>query len=452
MLKRIIAILAVSAVWTGSNLEAKVSAEEAKQLDSTLTPLGAIRAGNADGMIPEWTGGITGPQEGYQKGDHHPDPYAGDSSLFTITSANLADYRDKLSPGQAAMFERYPDTWKMQVYPTHRSASFPDFVYKAARGNAETATLTEDGNGVQNAGVTSPFPIPESGLEVIWNHLLRYRGEKLQHTIVQAAPHASGSYLLVKINETILIPYNVEGGTVESVNNRFAYFQQEVTAPPFLAGEILLVHETLDQNKEPRKAWVYNPGQRRVRLAPNVAFDNPGTASDGQRTTDQFDMFNGSPERYDWNLVGRQEVYVPYNAYKVHSKDVTYDEILATGHMNSDLLRYELHRVWVVEATVKSGTSHIYAKRVFYIDEDSWQILVADQYGAKGDIWRVSEAHPINYYDVPMLWDTVIAHYDLVNGRYLVFGMNNQEAIEDFDVNLTKSHFTSGRLKQKGRR
>ena len=64
-------------------------------------------------------------------------------------------------------------------------------------------------------------------------------------------------------------------------------------APARLAGEVLLVQETLDQSIENRRAWVYNPGQRRVRRAPNVAFDNPGTNSDNLRTSDQFDMYNG---------------------------------------------------------------------------------------------------------------------------------------------------------------
>jgi hypothetical protein len=175
------------------------------------------------------------------------------------------------------------------------------------------------------------------------------------------------------------------------------------SAPARLAGTILIAHETLDQVKEPRRAWVYNAGQRRVRRAPNVAYDNPGTAADGMRTSDQFDMYNGAPDRYDWKLVGKQELIVPYNSYKLHSDQVKYKEILTPLHINQDLTRYELHRVWVVEATVKSGTSHVYPRRTFYVDEDSWQILAVDQYDARGQLWRVSEAHCINYYDAHLL-------------------------------------------------
>ncbi|MBT3784558.1 DUF1329 domain-containing protein, partial [bacterium] len=215
---------------------------------------------------------------------------------------------------------------------------------------------------------------------------------------------------------------------------------------------ILLVHETLDQNKEPRLAWTYNPGQRRVRRAPNIAFDYPGTAADNQRTTDQSDIMNGSPERYNWELKGRKEMYVPYNAYKLHSKDTKPADVIKAGHLDSNYLRYELHRVWEVEGTIKKGTSHIYAKKTYYLDEDTWGILVADQYDGRGNIWRVSEAHNINYYEVPVTWDTLQVHYDVINGRYLAYGFNNGGPVDEFGIDAKKKDFTPQTLRRKGMR
>ena len=432
--------------------EAKVAPEEAAKLGQELTPLGAIRAGNEDGTIPPWEGGITKPPPGYEPGKQHLDPYADDEILFTITAENVDRYADKLSPGQIAMFRRYPDTWKMHVYPTRRSAAFPQRVYDAVMANATTAETVAGGNGVVNATVASPFPIPRSGVEVIWNHVLRYRSTGIHRIFVQAAPTASGAYTPVKIDQRVLGPYARAGETIESIDNKAIYFLEVVTAPPRLAGELLLVHETVNQVAEPRQAWTYNPGQRRVRRAPNVAYDNPGTASDGQRTSDQLDMFNGAPDRYEWTLVGRREMYVPYNTYEVHSGDVTYDEILQPGHVNPDLLRYELHRVWVADAKLREGTSHIYARRTFYVDEDSWQALVVDQYDGRGEMWRVSEAYCINYYDVPLFWATVEAHYDLQNGRYLALGLNNQEMADEFDVTMSLDEFTPDAIRRLGRR
>jgi len=433
-------------------IQAAVSAEEAAKLNNELTPMGAVRAGNEAGTIPAWTGGITELPEGYQAGIRHVDPFASDQILFTITAANMAQYKDHLAPGQIAMFERYPDTWKMHVYPTRRSASYPQRIYDKAIENASRAQLSEGDNGVLNATEAIPFPIPKKGVETIWNHLLRYRGETFHRIYGQTAPTAGGSYTMVTIDEKVLFPYAVPGATIETINNRSLYFLQIVTAPPRLAGEILLVHDTLDQIKEPRKAWKYNPGQRRVRRAPNIAYDNPGTASDGQRTSDQLDMFNGAPDRYDWQLEGKKEIYVPYNSYKLYSDKLKYKDILQAGHINPEFLRYELHRVWVTKATVKEGTSHVYAGRTFYFDEDSWQAVLVDQYDKRDQIWRVSEAHTANIYEIPLVGPVVEVHYDLQNGRYIALGMSNEGPIYEFGLELSEQDFTPAAIRRKGRR
>jgi hypothetical protein len=444
--------LAALLLFTAGTGHANVSADEAAKLGNELTPLGAIRGANADGTIPAWEGGITAPPPGYRIDKQPLDPYGDDQVLFTITADNLEQYKDNLSVGQIAMFRRYPKTWRMRIFPTRRSAAYPQRIYDASIANATTGRIVENGNGVADASIGVPFPIPKSGVEVIWNHILRYRSTSGHYTFVQAVPTAGGSYVLVKIEQRALFAYSVPGATIASIGNKAIYFLEEVIAPPRLAGSLLLVHETVNQVQEPRQAWTYNPGQRRVRRAPNVAYDNPGTASDGQRTSDQLDMFNGAPDRYEWTLLGRREMYVPYNDYKLAGAEVTYDQILQPGHLNPDLLRYELHRVWVTEARLREGTSHIYARRTFYVDEDSWQALIVDQYDGRGELWRVSEAYVINYYQVPMLWQAVETHYDLQNGRYLAMGLNNQEKPEVFDAPMAADEFTPDALRRLGRR
>ncbi|HEX6111279.1 MAG TPA: DUF1329 domain-containing protein [Geminicoccaceae bacterium] len=432
--------------------EGKVPVEEAARLGRELTPLGAIRAGNDEGTIPAWQGGILRPPADYRPGSHHADPFVDDAPLFTITAADLEQYAARLSPGQIAMFERYPETWRMPVYPTRRSASLPQRIYDRTIANATNAELTPDGNGVLNAAEGIPFPIPQNGLEAIWNHLLRYRGVSVHRQTAQVTPTARGDYTEVRIDEKAVYLYAQEGATVASIDNRLAYLLQSVTAPPRLAGTILLVHETLNQKAELRQAWTYNPGQRRVRRAPNIAHDNPGTASDGQRTSDQLDMFNGAPDRYDWQLVGRRELYIPYNNYRLHSDALRHDQIIQPGHVNPDYTRYELHRVWEVDAKLKNGTSHVYAQRRLYLDEDSWQIVVADHYDRRGQLWRVAEAYTINYYENPLLWETLFCVYDLQNGRYLAFGLNNELEVDQFDIELEAADFTPDALRRLGRR
>ncbi len=423
-----------------------------EKLGNELTPLGGVKAGNADGTIPAWQGGLTKPPVEYNKGGYYIDPFSDDSILFTITNSNVSEYADKLSEGHKVLLKTYPDTYKLNVYQSRRTAAAPQHIYDATKRIAATAELTTDGNGVTGAIEGIPFPIPENGLEVIWNHILRWRANSVERHIVQAAPTRSGKYTLVEFVDQFNMLYNKEGMTEDKMDNILLHFKQQVVAPARLAGGILLVHETMNQNKEKRKAWLYNPGQRRVRRAPNVAFDNPGTATDGMRTNDQFDMYNGSPERYNWKLIGKKEIYVPYNNYKITSPELKYKEILKPLHINQDYPRYELHRVWVVEAALKDDARHIYKKRKFYIDEDSWQILVVEQYDNRDQLWRVSEGLAMNFYDVPNLWTAAEVHTDLQSGRYLVIGLFNESQPYQFGVDITEADFSPAALRREGKR
>ncbi|WP_076413633.1 DUF1329 domain-containing protein [Shewanella sp. UCD-KL12] len=443
---------AVMVALSAPSALAKVSDAEAAKLGTELTPLGGVKAANEDGSIPAWDGGITAAPSGYEKGMHHPDPFSADKIEFTITNANKDKYKANLSEGLIKLFDLYPDTFKMNVYQTRRTASVPQFVYDATKANATRAELVSQGNGVKGASIGVPFPIPENGLEVIWNHVLRFRGVDIKTARSQAAPTAGGSYTLVETAEEIRFQYSRPEITLDKLNasNTLFYFKQVVTQPARLAGTALLVKETMDQEALPRQAWTYNTGQRRVRKAPNVAFDTPGSVSDGLRTTDDFDMFNGSPVRYNWELLGKKEVYIPYNDYKLHSDQLKYDQIIHPGHINPEFVRWEKHRVWVVKAELKEGMRHIYKTRTFYIDEDSWQVSLADMYDNRDELYRVAVAHAINYYEVPTHWSTLEVFHDLQSRRYIAMGLDNEGRMYDFDAKLSEANFTPAALRRAG--
>lgn len=431
---------------------AAVSPDEAAALGTTLTPIGAEKAGNKAGTIPEWTGGVITPVAGFKTGGHYPDPFGSDKPLFTIDATNMEKYKANLSPGQMALMKRYPD-WKMKVYPTRRSAGFPQGIYNETKENATKVKLVEGGVGFTGTTGGTPFPIPKSGLEVIWNHICAYKGDTYRTFWSQAPVTASGDYNLVSFNyEYDFVYSNQNKKPSERENNLLFYFLQAITAPPRLAGSILLVHEFADQVSQPRKAWSYSPGQRRVRLAPNVSYDNPGTAADGLRTNDDFFMYNGATDRYDWKLVGKKEMYVPYNSYVINGNTLKVKDVLKKGHVNPEPARYELHRVWEVEANVKAGTSHVYKKRSFYIDEDSWIILVSDKYDNRDQLWRVDEQHTTQYYDVPFLAPGLEVKHDLQSGRYIALSIRNEETVVYDRSPLTPADFTPDALRTKGTR
>ena len=434
-----------------SSVMAAVSADEAAKLGTTLTPLGAEMAGNADGTIPAWTGGLPKNAGAVDARGFLQDPFASEKPLFVITAENVEQYKDKLTPGQLAMFKRYPQSYRMPVYPTHRSATVPDSVIEATKRNATNTVMVQNGNGLANFDTANPFPIPQNGLEVIWNHITRYRGGSVKRFVAQATPQANGSYSLVYFVDEFTFRGALADVDKSKESNVLFYFKQRVTAPSRLAGNVLLIHETLDQVKEPRLAWLYNAGQRRVRRAPQVSYDGPGTAADGMRTTDNFDMYNGAPDRYEWKLNGKKEIYIPYNTYKLDSPDLKYADVIKAGHINQDLSRYELHRVWHVTATLKQGERHIYAKRDFFIDEDTWQASAIDHYDGRGTLWRVAEAHNQYYYNHQVPWYTVETLYDLLSGRYLALGMKNEEKqAYEFGFPAKESDYTPAALRQAG--
>ncbi len=443
--------LSFACALTGFNTWAAVSDAEAKKLGDSLTPTGAEAVGNADGSIPAWTGGLPKEAGIISKEGFLSSPFSNEKPLQIITAANLEQHKDKLSPGQQAMLKRYPDSYKIRVFPTHRSVSLPESVYQAAKENATRTAMVDGGNGLSDFNTAIPFPIPKNGLEVVWNHITRYRGGSAKRVHVQATPLADGRFVPVYFRQQFTFRDRIKDFNPENPGNVLFYYKQLVTAPARQAGDVVLVHETLNQVSEPRMAWVYNSGQRRVRRAPQIAYDGPYPASEGQRVADNFDMYNGAPDRYEWKLIGKKEIYIPYNSFELDSPKLKYADIVQPGHLNPNTTRYELHRVWQVEGTLKQGQRHVYAKRVFFIDEDSWQIALADHYDARGTLWRTAEGHMTPFYNVQVPWLGVEALYDLINGRYIVSGMRNEEKDPiAFGFSSLSSEYTPAALRNAG--
>jgi len=423
------------------------AAPDFSRLGKDLTPIGAEKAGNKEGTIPEWNGGIPKPIAGFDRTKGYKNPFEADKPLLTITAANMEQHKDKLAPGQMELLKRYP-TYKINVYPTRRSAVFREDVHKYAKEEAGKIKLTDGGDGVEGAVKTNvPFPIPQSGVEVVWNHNFRDFGGSIVRESADFPVQSNGTYTLGKRVERISYASYMD----DAEPNRIFYYMNETTAPANAAGEVALVHEPINQVKEPRLAWQYNPGQRRVIRAPELAYDSPGLGSDGLRTNDDFNGYNGSPDRYNWKLIGKKEMYIPYNNYRLTDKSLKYKDILQPTHLNPELTRYELHRVWVVEGTLKPGKRHIYSKRVFFIDEDSWGIAHADQYDSRGGLWRVREAFGAQLYDAPVYASAGEVIYDLQARRYLVNGLTNEEKPVEFGRKFKTADFSQAALRRMGR-
>ena len=441
----------IAGALSAQSVLAKTTAEEAAQLGGDkLTCVGAERAANADGSIPAYSGKWQNAWPGAAKSGYDPGPYAAEKPLFVISAENVDQYAARLTEGQKALAKRYPKTFRIPVYQSHRDFRYPDWVCDVIRKNATTAEVVSDGLGITGTAGATPFPFPKNGLEAQWNMQYPHRAWNEESMQDQAVVYPNGNKTYGRVHYSILSPWNDpnhHGSNQDKVNT---YFRVETLLPERDKGSIY-VGWTPNDDSIDRQTWFYSPGTRRVRQAPEFGFDTPQGAG-GFRTVDDDRLFNGSPERYDWKLVGKQEVYIPYNTFKMNDPALKYSSLLTPNSLNPEVMRYELHRVWVLEATVKKGYRHLYAKRRFYLDEDTWHAVWVDNYDARGALWRASM---VNYFWSPALegYHAGIALYhDLTADVYLADRMVN-ESKEGWKLNvgdLKAENFTADAAQRSG--
>ncbi|MDX2224656.1 MAG: DUF1329 domain-containing protein [Rhodospirillaceae bacterium] len=398
-----------------------------------LTPVGAERAGNADGSIPAWSGGFTTVDADWRPGEPRPDPFTGEAPLFAITAANVGQFADQLPEGAKALLARFPG-YRMNVYPTHRTAAVPDEVARNIRLNAVRAKPVPAGlaYGVANAAGGIPFPRPNSGLEVMWNHLLAYWGTARETRLSTYVVSAAGDVdLTSSYVETADFPYYAPGITPDTVGPYYFKTRRIATAPPARFGEGYLAWQPLDIARTKFAAWRYLPGERRVRRGPSLSYDTPDPDASGYQTLDEYYIFFGGPDRYDFELLGKAEMIVPYNNNALYLR--AHRALLGPRHADPAALRYERHRVWVVEARLAAGKSHVAPRRRFYIDEDTWMAVYADSWDEDGNLWKFSHATMYLMPDVPAVVIGSQFVYDMVLGGY-VFGFAFAEGAPHYVV------------------
>jgi hypothetical protein len=402
-----------------AHASAAITADEAKALGTTLTPVGAEKAANKDGTIPEYTGGLTTAPAGFKSGAGiRPNPFSNEKPRLVIDAKNMAQHADKLTEGTKALLQKYP-TFRVDVYETHRTAAFPKFVAENTLKNATRVKTTNEGRSIEGAHAGFPFPMPKDGYEAMWNHLVRFNGQAYEAKYRNLSVDASGRPSLS--TEGISVQEYPFWDATKTSADTFWRIKLSYTGPARRAGEALLIVDPLDIGQKDRRAWSYLPGQRRVKVAPDLSHDTPNPGTAGATTFDDTFIFNGSMDRFDFKLVGKKEMLVPYNAYAA-VYGAKQDELLKPNHLNPDFVRWELHRVWVVEATLRQGKRHVYSKRVFYLDEDSWAALASDQYDARGQLYRAGFAYMAPSYDVPAPYSDMFGHYDLVSRVYSLTG------------------------------
>ncbi|WP_245573742.1 DUF1329 domain-containing protein [Curvibacter lanceolatus] len=407
---------------------AAVSADEAAKLKSELTPFGGQKAGNADGSIPAWTGGHTQPIPGDKPGGRRGDPFKDEKPLYSINAKNADQYAAKLSDGTRAMLKKYPDSFRVDVYPSHRTAAAPQWVYDNTFKNATRARLNND--VIEGAYGGIPFPIPKSGAEAISNHSLRWRGTTWQWQATQYQLTADGKAVLTTEGQADQqMPYYFEDGSPEQFakKNEFWLIRLINTGPPIRAGEAIVGRNQVDGSKD--QAWVYLTGQRRVRKLPNPCCDTPAPATAGVMSFDELETWAGRIDRFDWTLVGKQEMVIPYNGNKL-LQPKTDAEVLGAHHLNPEHVRWELHRVWVIEAKLRQGQRHQAVRSRYYCDEDTWNCVLGDRWDANGQLWRTLWSQTFVAPDLPGTVIGAMGVNDLLTGQAYVANLYNSKPVQ----------------------
>ena len=416
------ASVAAAAVIACMATHTALAAPDYSQLGKSLTPIGAERAGNADGTIPAWEGGLTQPPAGWTPQQGYIDPFPGDKPLFTINGGNVAQYEAKLTAGQVALLRKYPQNFRMNVYQTRRTAALPKDVTDRVAGPGRqgfAAGFWPQGRERFDDAFPDSAERPRSNLEPSraiprWRHRAR--------RAIRSRCGPNGDFYKIGFKSQRIYAQNVENAEPNRLFYALGYF----TEPATLRGTIFLVHEPLDQVAEQRSAWIYNSGARRVRRAPDLAYDGINDGSEGMLVTDQVDGYNGAPDRYEWKLLDKREVYVPYNTYRLSDKTLKYKDIIRPHSINPDYVRYELHRVWVVEGTLKPGSATSTASARSTSTKTPGACSPRMPTTIAASLWRASLHGLLQAYDAQVPMYRFGIYHDLNNGGYLVGGLDNE--------------------------
>ena len=432
-----LALLLGSAAWAAGPVD---------RLGRDLTPAGGEVAGNRDNTIPAWEGEIA-PLPGWSQGKVRADywKYKAEKPLFSIDAGNVDKYAARLAPAQIAKI-RGTQGYRMDVYPSHRNCGLPNFVQANTKAGAAQSRIGADGWSLEAAVLPSvPFPFPQSGIEAMWNFLARYQGVAAEWpngtTYISGTP-GSGRDIVVKWLQLNYYPWAARGAHSPKdygglANGTF----YPIYEPVALAGQALITRYYFGRDPEP---FYYFTGQRRVRRLPTYAYDAPIIGSENQYPTDEMLLFYGNPDRFDWKLAGKKEFYTPYNGFPLTNFNAKIADVFGPAFLNPAYRRYELHRLWVLEGTVKAGMRHSAAKKVLYLDEDSWNIAIGEDYDSAGKIWRLNEEPVLPAWEIHACVSGPLTNLnDLISGRYVA----DMTVIEGTDLKFYTDPSEDRRLK-----
>jgi hypothetical protein len=402
------------------------SAPDPTLLTTTLTPFGSERAGNADGSIPAWSGGISAPPLP-PTSDVNVPMFDDEKPLYTVDASNLAQYADLLTAGTQLLMTKFG--MHANVYQCHRTAAAPQWFYDNTAKNVTRAVLEPSGGrfGFTGGYGGVPFPIIDTadplagGAQLIWNHLLNWDTFE-QTTRLSMGYVVTGNSKINTIGVLghTIFPFFDPNGSPETYDGYYYKMHAYFILPESSRGQEDLTWHTSNQLIHPDITWSLVNGQGRVRKAPDEAYDTPNPSANGIGNFDDSSCFSGNPQKYDWKVLGKREMLVPYNCNRIRFTPP--DVYVQPGFPNPDIVRWEKHRVWVVEATLHPGERNTTARRMCYIDEDTYLMVLTDSYDSDNNMVKTAVAYNRCVPSLPGTIENGYALWETNSGDYTVIG------------------------------
>ena len=334
----------------------------------------------------------------------------------------MEQYTDRLMAGQLELMRRYP-SFRMDIYPTRRGFWLPERIQQKSLANARNPECRTSANGVGVYGCWggTPFPVPQNGYQAMWNHLL-FNIPTGKLTADSYLVNANGGISLLVINHAIGDQpyYNPEQEPYQGAGLYYLRGLATNILPVREAGSQTLVWFALHFDVDDQRAWSYQAGQRRVRLAPEFAYDTPSAQMGGTMFFDEISLFQGRMDRFEFELKGRKLMYLPYHNYRMQLLRGDPAQLLGPHHFKPEMVRNELRRVWVVEATPLPGVRHMASRKRFYLDEDTWAVIAYEGWDHSNKLFRVMFSNgAINYVSGGFLsYASSMQSYDVSRGQY----------------------------------
>lgn len=339
--------------------------------------------------------------------------FAGLSAGTTIDQDNVAQFKDILDPAFYGFIEK---GWlQMKVGETTSFDLHPSYV-EATRQGLDKVRLGAKPGEIEGWVAGRPFPQepdakdPRAGEKLAWNYKYGYNwGDSAAispfywkyRDMDSAKVERTIKFDFHFLNFTGRVNQDPKPAITPNPSQLFRGIYVKVLEPYDVRNTQLLIHRAEDDLKRDN-SWLYLGFQRRVRRLATGQVTDAFLGSD--LMIEDFEGYNGRISDMNWSYKGTRFMLMPfYNHNDLALDSETHQDsdgyrVVAFGGKGGCFpeITWQLRKVYEVEAAPVDA-SHPLAKRVHYIDAQTFTVPRTISYDRKGALWKtftIGQAHP----------------------------------------------------------